>query len=117
MLTNNALANNDNLLSQSLQRLSTGLKINSAKDNPAGMAMAKRMNAQLESLSVANNNASDGVSIMEIADGARESPIQMIMGPVTTGGRYLITFFIPISLIIKARIRYSTPATTIPPQA
>ena len=57
------------------------------------------------------------VEALEIADGARESPIQMIMGPVTTGGRYLITFFIPISLIIKARIRYSTPATTIPPQA
>ena len=78
MLTNNALANNDNLLSQSLQRLSTGLKINSAKDNPAGMAMAKRMNAQLESLSVANNNASDGVSIMEIADGAMSEMSEML---------------------------------------
>ena len=65
-------------LSQSLQRLSTGLKINSAKDNPAGMAMAKRMNAQLESLSVANNNASDGVSIMEIADGAMSEMSEML---------------------------------------
>ena len=48
MLSNNALANNDKLLSQSLQRLSSGLKINRAKDNPAGLAMAKRMNAQLD---------------------------------------------------------------------
>lgn len=78
MLTNNALANNDNLLAQSLQRLSTGLKINSAKDNPAGMAMAKRMNAQLESLAVANNNANDGVSIMEIADGAMSEMSEML---------------------------------------
>ena len=78
MLTNNALANNDNLLSQSLQRLSTGLKINSAKDNPAGLAMAKRMNAQLESLAVANTNASDGVSIMEIADGAMSEISEML---------------------------------------
>ena len=44
MLSNNALANNNNLLSQSLERLSSGLKINHAKDNPAGLAMAKRMN-------------------------------------------------------------------------
>lgn len=70
MLTNNNLANNDSLLSQSLQRLSSGLKINSAKDNPAGLAMAKRMNAQLEGLSAANRNASDGVSVIETADGA-----------------------------------------------
>ena len=44
MLTNNALANNDNMLSQSLQRLSSGLKVTRAKDNPAGLAMAKRLN-------------------------------------------------------------------------
>ena len=70
MLSNNALANNDSLLSKSLQRLSSGLKINSAKDNPAGLAMAKRMNAQLQGVSVANQNAGDGVSVLEIADGA-----------------------------------------------
>lgn len=42
MISNNALRNSDNLLSQSLQRLSSGMKINSAKDNPAGLAMADR---------------------------------------------------------------------------
>ncbi len=70
MLTNNALANNDNALSASLERLSTGLKINHAKDNPAGLAMAKRMNAQLKGLETANDNASDGISIINVADGA-----------------------------------------------
>lgn len=78
MLTNNKLANNDNLLSKSLERLSSGLKINSAKDNPAGLAMAKRMNAQLESLSVANRSAGDGVSIMETADGAMSEISEML---------------------------------------
>ena len=78
MLANNALANNDNLLAQSLERLSSGLKINHAKDNPAGLAMAKRMNAQLEGLSVANQNASDGVSIIEIADGAMTEISEML---------------------------------------
>lgn len=78
MITNNNLANNDNALSRSLQRLSSGLKINSAKDNPAGLAMAKRMNAQLEGLSMANQNASDGVSIIETADGAMSEISEML---------------------------------------
>lgn len=78
MLSNNALANNETLLSQSLERLSSGLKINHAKDNPAGLAMAKRMNAQLEGLSVANQNASNGVSIIETADGAMSEISEML---------------------------------------
>ena len=78
MLTNNALLNSDNALSASLERLSTGLKINHAKDNPAGLAMAKRMNAQIEGLDAANNNASDGISIIEIADGAMNEVTAML---------------------------------------
>ncbi len=78
MLSNNALSNNDDLLAQSLQRLSSGYKINSAKDNPAGLAMAKRMNAQVEGLKVANQNASDGVSVIETADGAMTEISEML---------------------------------------
>ena len=78
MLSNNALANNDSLLAQSLERLSSGLKINHAKDNPAGLAMAKRMNAQIEGLSVANQNASDGISTIETADGAMTEVSEML---------------------------------------
>ena len=78
MLANNALANNDSLLAQSLERLSSGLKINHAKDNPAGLAMAKRMNAQIEGISVANQNASDGISIIETADGAMTEVSEML---------------------------------------
>ena len=78
MLTNNALANNDNFLAQSLERLSSGLKINHAKDNPAGLAIAKRMNSQLKGLEMANQNASDGVSIIETADGALTEVTEMI---------------------------------------
>lgn len=70
MLANNALANNDSLLAKSMERLSSGLKVNHAKDNPAGLAMAKRMNAQVKGLSVANQNAGDGISVIETADGA-----------------------------------------------
>lgn len=66
---NNSLTKNDNRLAESLARLSSGLKIVNAKDNPAGLAMAKRMNAQIEGIGVATNNAGDGISVIEIADG------------------------------------------------
>lgn len=70
MIANNALARNDATLSKSLERLSSGYKINHAKDNAAGLAMSRRMNAQLKGLDVAGDNANDGISIVEIADGA-----------------------------------------------
>lgn len=78
MLSNNALANNDSRLAASLERLSSGLKINHAKDNPAGLAMAKRMNAQIVGLSTASENASDGISVIEIADGALTEVADML---------------------------------------
>ena len=78
MLTNNALANNDNRLSQSLERLSSGLKINHAKDNPSGLAMSKRMNAQIKGVGVAGQNTSDGISVIEIADGALSESAEIL---------------------------------------
>lgn len=65
-----ALHRTDNNLAKSLERLSSGLKVNHAKDNPAGIAIAKRMNSQIEGLSIAGNNASDAISIIETAEGA-----------------------------------------------
>lgn len=70
MIANNALTRNDNRLSQSLQRLSSGLKVVEAKDNPAGMAMGKKMNAQIKGIGVASQNSSDAISVIETADGA-----------------------------------------------
>lgn len=69
VLANNSLTKNDNKLQESLARLSSGLKIVNAKDNPSGLAMGKRMNAQIEGVGVATQNANDGVSIIEVADG------------------------------------------------
>ena len=70
MIANSALNTNDNAVSQSIERLSSGLKINHAKDNASGLAMAKRMNAQIRSLETANQNSNDGISVIEIAEGA-----------------------------------------------
>ena len=98
MISNNALSTSDDLLAKSLERLSSGLKINHAKDNPAGLAMAKRMNAQLEGLSKATENASDGISVIETADGAlseihamlqrmNELAVKSSTGSITDGDR------------------------------
>ena len=57
-------------LSTSLQRLSSGLRINSAKDDAAGLAIADRMNAQIKGINVAIRNANDGISLAQTAEGA-----------------------------------------------
>jgi flagellin len=54
----------------SIQRLSTGLRVNSAKDDAAGLAIAERMNAQVRGLNVAARNANDGVSLAQTAEGS-----------------------------------------------
>ena len=70
IVANNSLKMSDNRLSASLERLSSGYKINHAKDNAAGLAIARRMHAQIRGLEVAEQDALDGVSVLEIADGA-----------------------------------------------
>ena len=57
-------------LSTSLQRLSSGLRINSAKDDAAGLAISERMTAQIRGLNQASRNANDGISLAQTAEGA-----------------------------------------------
>ncbi len=57
-------------LSIAMQRLSSGLRVNSAKDDAAGLAIAERMNAQTRGLNVAARNANDGISLAQTAEGA-----------------------------------------------
>ncbi|MEP7284125.1 MAG: flagellin, partial [Rubrivivax sp.] len=57
-------------LATSMQRLSSGLRVNSAKDDAAGLAIAERMNTQVRGLSVAARNANDGISLAQVAEGA-----------------------------------------------
>ena len=78
VIANNSLTKNDNKLAQSLERLSSGLKIVNAKDNPSGLAMSKRMNAQIKGLEAATDNSGDGISIIEIADGTMSEIHEML---------------------------------------
>ena len=57
-------------LNTSLQRLSSGLRINSSRDDAAGLAIADRMNAQIKGINVAIRNANDGISLAQTAEGA-----------------------------------------------
>jgi len=62
-----------NALSQSMQRLSSGLRINSAKDDAAGLAISERFSTQIRGLTVAARNANDGISLAQTAEGAMAS--------------------------------------------
>ena len=64
------LSASQNSLSTSMQRLSSGLRINSAKDDAAGLSIAERMNAQVRGMNVAIRNSNDGISLAQTADGA-----------------------------------------------
>ena len=57
-------------LASSMQRLSSGLRVNSAKDDAAGLAIAERMTAQVRGMNVAARNANDGISLAQTAEGA-----------------------------------------------
>jgi flagellin len=57
-------------LTTSIERLSSGLRINSAKDDAAGLAIAERMNSQIRGQEVAKRTANDGISLLQVADGA-----------------------------------------------
>ena len=70
VIANNQLLGIEGRLSASIERLSSGLKINRASDNPAGMAISNKMKAQIDALDQAEANAADGVSVVQIADGA-----------------------------------------------
>ncbi|MGX5653127.1 flagellin N-terminal helical domain-containing protein, partial [Hydrogenophaga borbori] len=64
------LSSSANSLATSMQRLSSGLRVNSAKDDAAGLAISERMNSQVRGLNVAARNANDGISLAQTAEGA-----------------------------------------------
>lgn len=70
VIANNQLLRTENKLKSTMLRLSSGYKINSAEDNPAGMAISNKMKAQIDALDKAQSNAADAKNTIEIADGA-----------------------------------------------
>lgn len=79
IIANAQLSTTEDRLSQSLERLSSGYKINHSKDNPAGLAISQKMHAQIRGLEKAEMNAQDGVSVLQTAEGAMEEIQTMLV--------------------------------------
>jgi flagellin len=69
MITQHALRNNNTAMGKSLEKLSTGLKINRAQDDAAGLAMSEQMRTQIRGLGKAKQNSMDGIAALQIAEG------------------------------------------------
>lgn len=98
---NNQLSKTNNLLDKSLEKLSSGYRINSAADDSAGLAISEKMRTQISGLDQASRNASDGISVIQTAEGAlvevesmlqrmRELAVQSANGTYTTNDRVAI---------------------------
>ena len=95
LVARDAIHRNDRAMAESMERLSTGSRINSAKDDAAGLAISERMSAQVSGLNMAVRNANDAISLLQTADGAsqeisnmlsrmRELAVQAASGTYTT---------------------------------
>ena len=72
------LVNSSNAMAKSMQRLSSGLRINSAADDAAGLAISQSMTGQINGLDQAQRNAQDGISLVQTADGTLNNVQQML---------------------------------------
>ena len=78
LIAQDSLRANNNKLSTAMERLSTGSKINSAKDDAAGLAIGTRMTAQVRGLNMAIKNANDGINLAQTAEGAMTEVTDML---------------------------------------
>ncbi|MCC2523379.1 lateral flagellin LafA [Vibrio coralliilyticus] len=72
LVTQNTLSSTNDLLTTAMERLSTGMRINSAADDAAGLTIANKLEAQTRGMSVAMRNSQDAISMLQTADGALE---------------------------------------------
>jgi flagellin len=66
----NALSKNERVMGNAMERLSTGVRINSATDDAAGLAITSKMNSQINGLKQAIRNTNDAISMLQVAEGA-----------------------------------------------
>ena len=74
-----AAKNTQALMDKSVERLSTGKRINSAKDDAAGLAISMRLNAEIQGLAMASRNAADGQSMIDTAEGALQETTSLLL--------------------------------------
>lgn len=81
LITTNNMNKNTKLQGKSMQKLSTGLKITKASDNAAGLSISEKMRAKIKGLEQANRNVQDGISLIQVAEGAMNE-IHSILGRI-----------------------------------
>ena len=78
-IARNAIGTNERAMATSMERLSTGLRINSAKDDAAGLAIASRMTSQVSTLNMGVRNANDAISMLQTVEGASKEISNMLV--------------------------------------
>jgi flagellin len=78
LIAKNAISQNERAMSQAMTRLSTGSRINSARDDAAGLAISERMSSQISGLNMAARNANDAISLLQTAEGATKEISSML---------------------------------------
>ena len=79
MLTNTQLLKNEKNQQSAAERLASGLRINHAKDDPAGMAISNKMELQIEGVKQASRNSSDAISVIETADSSLNEVTSIVL--------------------------------------
>ena len=77
-IASNAMTRNERSMSQTMERLSTGIRINSAKDDAAGLAISSKMTSQINGLNQAVRNANDAISMLQVGEGAMSGITDMM---------------------------------------
>ena len=77
-IASNAMTRNERSMSATMERLSTGLRINSAKDDAAGLAISSKMTSQIRGLNQAVRNANDAISMIQVGEGALKESTNML---------------------------------------
>jgi flagellin len=77
-IASNAMTRNERSMSQTMERLSTGIRINSAKDDAAGLAISSKMTSQINGLNQAVRNANDAISMLQVGEGAMKGITDMM---------------------------------------
>ena len=119
LVARDAIQRNDRAMSSAMQRLSTGSRINSAKDDAAGLAIAERMSSTVGGLNMAVRNANDGISLLQTVEGAtteisnmlsrmRELAVQAASGTYTATDRTALDLEFGALMDEMARIAKNT---------
>ena len=118
-ITANALTKNERAMSQAMERLSTGQRINNAGDDAAGLAIASRMTSQINGLNMAVRNANDAISMVQTEDGAlievtnmlqrmRELAVQSASGTMSSTDRTALHTEFANACGANSRCRFNT---------